>query len=111
MWEHMSRLIEEAILLQRYLKQDKGNGILSCAVKYDESGVKFNNEELVKVDGKKTWDDADNQDGIRPESIRIQLLADGKPVEGKALTVTEEKDWKWSFGILPKYEAAFWQEQ
>ena len=33
----------------------------------------------------KVWDDANNQDGIRPTSITMQLLADGSPVEGKTV--------------------------
>ncbi|MDO5027448.1 MAG: Cna B-type domain-containing protein, partial [Tissierellia bacterium] len=33
---------------------------------------------LTSVQGEKTWDDANNQDGKRPESITIRLLADGK---------------------------------
>ena len=41
----------------------------------------FNNEtitkELVKIEGKKTWNDADNQDGKRPSSITVNLFADG----------------------------------
>ena len=57
--------------------------------------------ETVKVEGTKTWIDADNQDGFRPESITINLLADGKVIE--TITVTEEDGWSWSFENLPKY--------
>ena len=37
--------------------------------------------EKVSVEGSKTWDDADNQDGKRPSSIIVNLLADGEKVE------------------------------
>ena len=57
--------------------------------------------EVVAVSGSKTWDDNDNQDGFRPESITINLLADGEIIE--TIEVTEEDEWAWSFENLPKY--------
>ena len=59
------------------------------------------NPETVAVAGTKSWDDADNQDGFRPESITINLLADGAVID--TVTVTEESGWSWSFENLPKY--------
>jgi len=58
--------------------------------------------ETVEVSGSKTWTDADNQDGKRPASININLLADGEVI--KTVTVTEADEWKWSFTDLPKYK-------
>lgn len=49
----------------------------------------------VKISGVKIWDDGDDRDGLRPGSIKVTLLADGKAVESK--TVTSETDWAWSF--------------
>lgn len=57
--------------------------------------------ETVDISGSKTWNDGDNQDGIRPDSITIHLLADGKQVAVQ--NVTEEEQWSWNFGSLPKY--------
>ena len=57
--------------------------------------------ELIDINGTKIWDDANNQDGKRPESITIRLLANG--VEVDSVTVTEADDWAWSFTDLPKY--------
>ena len=56
----------------------------------------------VNVEGTKTWDDANDQDGLRPGSITVQLLADGKVKETK--TVTAENEWKYSFTNLPKFK-------
>ena len=56
--------------------------------------------ETIEVSGKKTWDDADDQDGKRPKSITIHLLADGAKIG--SVTVTEAMGWKWSFRDLPK---------
>ena len=57
--------------------------------------------ETVDIAGSKTWDDKDDQDGKRPASITINLLADGEEVAEK--TVTAEDDWAWSFEGLDKY--------
>ena len=58
--------------------------------------------ETVKVEGSKTWDDADNQDGKRPAQITVNLLKNGKKVASK--TVTEADGWKWTFDNLEKSE-------
>jgi len=59
--------------------------------------------ETVSVSGSKTWDDGDNQDGVRPEAITVRLLADG--IEAASATVGEDNGWAWSFDNLPKYDA------
>ncbi len=58
--------------------------------------------EKININGAKTWDDNNDQDGARPDSITIRLLANGSEVDSK--TVTETDDWSWSFTNLPKYE-------
>ena len=58
--------------------------------------------ETVEVNGKKTWNDADDQDGKRPDLITIRLKANGEEVQSKS--VTEADDWQWSFKNLPKYK-------
>ncbi len=59
--------------------------------------------EMIAVNGTKTWSDNDNQDGIRPDKITVNLLADGKQVATK--DVTAKDDWKYSFASLPKFAA------
>lgn len=58
--------------------------------------------EKITVEGSKTWNDAENQDGIRPEEITINLLKNGKKIASKK--VTEADGWKWKFENLEKYE-------
>ena len=60
--------------------------------------------ETITVAGSKTWDDADDRSGVRPEEITIRLLANGEEVAGKARTVTAADGWAWRFTDLPKYE-------
>ncbi|MGX7097871.1 Cna B-type domain-containing protein [Gemella bergeri] len=58
--------------------------------------------EKTKVEGLKTWNDNNNQDGKRPTKIKVKLLADGKEVASKE--VTEKDGWKYSFDNLDKYK-------
>ncbi len=60
-----------------------------------------NTRILINIEGSKTWNDNDNENGKRPSEITIHLLADGTEVASK--TVTEADDWKWSFTDLPEY--------
>src|SRR5699024_6866406 len=58
--------------------------------------------ELIDIEGTKTWDDANNQDGKRPESITVRLLANGE--EGRKAEVTDKEERKYSLTDLPKFE-------
>lgn len=58
--------------------------------------------ETIAVKGKKVWDDADNQDGKRPQQITVNLFADGKFEQSKH--VSEEANWTYEFTNLPKFK-------
>lgn len=58
--------------------------------------------ETTTVSGSKTWEDGDNQDGKRPASIRVNLLADGQKVNTQ--TVGEAEGWSYNFTGLPVYK-------
>ncbi|MBO4972627.1 MAG: Cna B-type domain-containing protein, partial [Clostridia bacterium] len=70
--------------------------------KVDQTLIIVNDPERVSVSGTKNWVDNNDQDGIRPESIKINLLANGEIV--KTITVTAADEWKWTFSGLVKYE-------
>ena len=59
--------------------------------------------ETTTITGSKTWNDADDQDGKRPESITISLLADGTEIKTVEVKPDETGAWTWSFTGLPKY--------
>ena len=46
----------------------------------------------VGVSVTKVWDDADNQDGIRPARITVKLLADGQDT-GRTVTLSADNNW------------------
>ena len=59
--------------------------------------------EAVKVSGQKKWDDADNQDGKRPASVKVKILNGDTVVDEQ--NVTSANDWKYESKALPKYAA------
>ena len=61
------------------------------------------NTEKVSVPVEKKWDDGDNQDGKRPSSVTVHLLADGVDT-GKTVTLNQANSWKDGFADLPKYK-------
>lgn len=58
--------------------------------------------QTIHVSGSKIWDDENDQDGNRPDSITIRLYANGVEVSSRA--VTAEDHWAWSFDNLKKNE-------
>lgn len=60
--------------------------------------------ETTSVEGQKTWDDSNNQDGKRPSEITVNLLKDGAPFKTATVTADADGNWKYSFTGLPKYE-------
>ena len=64
--------------------------------------------EKITVKGKKIWNDANNQDGKRPEFITVRLLADGKETD-KTVKVTKatalsDNEWAYEFTGLDRYK-------
>ncbi|MDQ8770040.1 Cna B-type domain-containing protein, partial [Streptococcus ruminantium] len=57
--------------------------------------------ETTQVAGTKTWNDNNDQDGKRPKSITVNLLANGEVVQSQK--VTADNNWTYTFTNLPKY--------
>lgn len=85
----------EEVAVEGYVSEISGD---------DEDGYIITNAhqpELISINGTKTWEDADDQDGVRPENITIRLLANGTEVDSK--TVSESDGWSWQFADWPKF--------
>ena len=80
---------------------DKGKGALEATVSYDDEKTFENTYTPAKtqVSVKKAWKDENNQDGKRPSSVTVKLLADGQDT-GKTLELTEANGWAGSFKDL-----------
>ncbi|MBO4688204.1 MAG: Cna B-type domain-containing protein, partial [Clostridiales bacterium] len=53
--------------------------------------------EVTSVNVTKVWEDAENQDGYRPESVQVKLLANGSEVDGAMRTLVEDENGEWSY--------------
>jgi uncharacterized surface anchored protein len=60
------------------------------------------NKETVDVSVSKIWEDANNKDGKRPNSITINLMKNGELADSKTVTATDE--WKCIFEGVDKYD-------
>ncbi len=58
--------------------------------------------EFVDIPVTKTWNDDNNKDGNRPESITVRLYADGAEVDSHVLTAAEK--WFYTFTNKPRYQ-------
>ena len=91
---------------------DAGNGKLkvSKTIKkgdYTVDAIAFENiyKGVIDISGSKTWNDADNQDGIRPASITVKLFANGTEAASQVVTPDEAGNWNYVFKNLPQYDA------
>ena len=56
--------------------------------------------ETTEVSVEKVWDDNDNQDGYRPNTIKVILLGNGE--KAGEVTLSSANNWKFTFENLPK---------
>ena len=62
------------------------------------------NVQTTRVAGTKTWDDDGDRDGVRPGSIRVNLLRDGVKVDSVQVSAGSDGSWAYAFENLPKFD-------
>lgn len=76
----------------------------TTTIEKTDTGYVFTNThipETVTVTVDKVWDDSENQDGLRPDSIDVILTgSDGNTYNA---TISEKDNWTYIFANLPKY--------
>ncbi len=83
----------------------KGKFIVSYKVldpeNYDE--VRFDNTTVKTRDFTvtKKWNDKDDKEGVRPKSITVYLLNNGKRYNNMSVTLNEENNWTYTWKDLP----------
>ena len=89
---------------------DAGNGTLNVSKVIKKNGEKvdsidFTNTYIgeIEIAGTKTWNDNGDQDGIRPTSITVNLLANGEKVKDQKVTPDGNGNWNYKFEKLPEY--------
>lgn len=73
--------------------KDRGNIILTNT----------HTSAITTINGTKTWDDNNNQAGNRPNSITVNLLADGKKVAYQVVKADQNGKWLYAFKDMPKF--------
>lgn len=58
--------------------------------------------DKVRIVVKKNWNDSNNSDGIRPDSVKFNLVGNGKAVD--TVTLSEKNGWKATSKLVPKKE-------
>ncbi|NSW36557.1 Cna B-type domain-containing protein, partial [Bacillus sp. Xin1] len=73
----------------------------------DVNGVELpipNKVKTTSVTGTKIWNDNNNKFNTRPESIKVQLLQNGKEFKTQEVKADKEGNWNFNFKDLPKYD-------
>ena len=84
-----------------YVYDSKGNLIASeeDLTNTDQTITLYTEDTKISVE--KVWDDKNDQDGIRPTTIKVQLYADGK-ASGRTVELSENNNWKYTWKDLDK---------
>ena len=61
----------------------------------------YHKPETLTYTINKEWLDDEDNDGIRPDSINVSLLANGKIIE--KIVISKENNWTYTFENLPRY--------
>ncbi len=83
-----------------------GDDVTKTAVKDDSGTIAITNTyvtKVVEISVEKVWDDNEDQDGFRPDSVTVILKADGETV--RQVELTAEGEWKATVDKLPMYKA------
>ena len=88
--------VKEETVITDYTTETEGN---------KTEGFKITNKhtpEVINIPVEKIWNDANNQDGKRIESIRVSLLKGDTVLD--TVSLNTNNNWKYVFTNLPKYE-------
>ena len=103
-WKNLPETDSDGNAYTYTVKEDDVEGYTA---QYSEDTLTITNTheiELTKLHVTKLWSDADNQDGLRPETITLAVLADGKETE-VTLTLSAADGWTGATEeVLPKYK-------
>ncbi len=90
----------------------RGDEITDNGVTYQPYSFVVTNShtpEQITVSGTKVWDDAGNQDGKRPQYVRLNLSANGEVVDSIDVSTDDAEEdnenvWAWAFSEHDKYK-------
>ena len=109
MFEDLNKLDYEGQEITYFITEDEVEGYETVIEGYDVTNIHEpetpEDPDRITISGEKTWDDEDNKDESRPESITVYLIADRQMVESQEVTPDENGKWTYSFTGQPRYSA------
>ena len=106
--EHIYRWREDTDLTEYSASYDYSGNTTVITNKYTPSQINLTVEKI--------WDDANNQDGKRPENLTVKLMKDGEDTPVTTVTLNEANGWKAESELVPAREADrtpityYWEE-
>ncbi|MBR2546049.1 MAG: Cna B-type domain-containing protein [Erysipelotrichaceae bacterium] len=97
-WTGLPKYDADGELIVYSAEETVPNGYLPTTEE-GENTVTITNTETTEATVIKVWDDADNQDGIRPASLEVTLS------NGDKVTLNEGNKWTATISNLPKYDS------
>jgi len=94
---------KDGVVIVYNISEDKVDSYIVSITNNEDNFTVTNTHDIIKINltVNKVWDDSDNNDGIRPDSVTVILSADDKEVQ--TVVVKNSDDWKYTFLDLPKY--------
>lgn len=99
-WKYEFTDLDEFKAGQKIIYTVSEDAVEGYTTSYDKFNL-FNTHDINKlsVSVRKAWDDNENQDGIRPESVTVRLYKNGTATD-KTLTLSDKNGWQASFADL-----------
>lgn len=85
------------------------NVLSNVKTEREGGGSQGGGDSLFSVSVAKIWDDSDNADGIRPESVSVTLLRNGNRLN--TVSLSQENGWKHTFLNLSGNKASYTVEE
>ena len=82
----------------RFVEQTGNSGTISAD---NVAEAQFTYVQLIEAKVSAVWNDADNQDGYRPDDVTINLVADGNIID--TVVLSDENNWTYNWSGLDKY--------
>jgi len=106
-WNHLPEKKAGKLITYTVKEVEAVDGYITSYDNTDNKNIIIMNThkpEKTSIKVTKAWEDKNDQDGKRPTSVVVKLLADEKEVSGKVLTLTKENNWTGSFIDLDEYK-------
>lgn len=99
-YDKQGNLFEYTVAENPFNGSDRYDKVISGDI---VSGFTIRNVEKLSIPVYKTWEDYDNVDELRPDSIFVRLLSNGE-YTGEFIELSENNDWQGEFKNLPRYD-------